>query len=116
MYNILVIDDEQAIGMLLVKVLSKYGYHVETALDGLEGIRKFDESNFDMVITDIRMPGLDGNGVIRHIRQSKKRGTPVVGLSGTPWLIDKKNFDAVLSKPSSIKTIIDTVNRNIKQH
>ncbi|RJP79611.1 MAG: response regulator [Desulfobacteraceae bacterium] len=116
MYNILVIDDEQAIGMLLTKVLSKYGYRVETALDGLEGIRKFDESDFDMVITDIRMPGLDGNGVIKHIRESKKRLTPVVGLSGTPWLIDKKSFDAVLSKPSSIKTIIDTVSSNMRHH
>lgn len=116
MYNILVIDDEKAIGLLLTKVLSKYGYRVETALDGLEGIRKFDESDFDMVITDIRMPGLDGNGVIKHIRESKKRLTPVVGLSGTPWLLDAQNFDAVLAKPSSIKTIIDTVTSNLRSH
>jgi CheY-like chemotaxis protein len=115
MYNILVIDDEKAIGMLLTQALSKLGWHVETALDGLEGIKKFDESNYDMVITDIRMPGMDGNGVIKHIRKSQKRLTPVVGLSGTPWLLENKDFDAVLSKPTSIKTLIDTV-ANIKRH
>jgi len=115
MYNILVIDDEKAIGMLLTQVLSKLDCHVETALDGLEGIKKFDESNYDMVITDIRMPGLDGNGVIKHIRESKKKRTPVVGLSGTPWLLENNEFNVVLSKPTSIKTLIETVT-NIKQH
>jgi len=109
MHNILVIEDEQAIAFLTTIALSKSGFNVEKAADGLEGIKKFDEGHFDLVITDILMPGIDGNGVVRHIRNSIRQSTPVIGVSGTPWLLEDSNFDAVLSKPSSIKTLVDTV-------
>ena len=116
MYNILVIDDEKSILQVLTIVLTKFGFNVETAADGLEGIKKFDEYNFDVVITDIKMPALDGNGVVRHIRNSKRRSTPVIGISGTPWLLENSDFDAVLSKPASIKTLVDTVKNITHPH
>jgi DNA-binding response OmpR family regulator len=75
----------------------------------LRDIWKGEKSNFDLVITDLQMPGIDGNGVVRHIRNSKRRTTPVVGLSGTPWLLEQSNFDAILQKPTSIKTLVATV-------
>lgn len=89
--------------------LMKCGFNVETTTDSLEGIEKFDKSHFDLVIKDILMPGLDGNGVVQHIRNSGKQFTPVIGVSGTPCLLEDGDFDAVLSKPSSIKTMVDTV-------
>jgi len=107
--NILVIDDDEAIPLILKKVLTKFGFSVELAADGLEGVKKFDEGNFALVITDIIMPGLNGMGVVRHIRRSKKRSTPIVGISGTPWLLARGDFDAVFEKPSSIMAIVDTV-------
>ncbi len=116
MYNILVIDDEKSILHVLTIVLTNFGFNVETAVNGLEGIKKFDECNFDVVITDIRMPALDGNSVVRHIRNSEKRSTPVIGISGTPWLLRDSDFDAVLSKPASIKTLVDTVNNVTHPH
>ena len=109
MYNVLIIDDEKSILHVLTMALTRYGFGVETAADGLEGIKKFDEGNFDAVITDIIMPALNGNGVVKHIRNSEKRYTPVIGISGTPWLLADGDFDAVLSKPTSIKTLINTV-------
>ena len=109
MHNILLIDDEKSIVTVLTMALTKFGFNVETATDGLEGVRKFDECNFDLVITDIIMPALDGNGVVRHIRNSERRSTPVIGMSGTPWFLEDGDFDAVLSKPTSIKILIDTV-------
>jgi len=109
MYNILVIDDEESIVSLLTMALVKFGFRVETAANGIEGIKKFDEGNFDLVITDIRMPVLDGNGVVRHIRNSERQYTSVIGMSGTPWFLEDGDFDAVLSKPTSIKTLINTV-------
>jgi DNA-binding response OmpR family regulator len=115
MHTVLIIDDEKSILHVLAIVLTKFGFNVETASDGLEGIKKFDECNFDVVITDICMPALDGNGVVRHIRNSQRRSTPVIGISGTPWLLENSDFDAVLSKPASIKTLVDTV-KNITQH
>jgi CheY-like chemotaxis protein len=115
MHNVLIIDDEKSILYVLTIVLTNLGFNVETAADGLEGIKKFDECNFNVVITDIRMPALDGNGVVKHIRNSEKRYTPVIGISGTPWLLENSDFDAVLSKPASIKTLVDTV-KNMTQH
>ncbi len=115
MYNILIIDDEKSILHVLTMALTRFGFNVETASDGLKGIKKFDECNFDVVITDIRMPALDGNGVVKYIRNSERRSTPVIGISGTPWFLEDGDFDAVLSKPASIKTLVDTV-KNITQH
>ncbi len=114
MYNILIIDDEKSILHVLTMALTRFGFNVETASDGLEGIKIFDESNFDVVITDIRKPALDGNGVVKHIRNSKRQYTPVIGISGTPWLLENSDFNAVLSKPTSIKTLVDTV-KNVTQ-
>lgn len=109
MRNILVIDNEESILLMLTMALAKYGFNVEIAADGLEGIKKFDEDHFDLVITDILMPGLNGNGVARHIRNSEKKYTPVIAISGTPWLVKNGDFDAVLPKPTSIQTLVDTV-------
>ncbi len=109
MPNILVIDDDESILLMLTMALTKFGFSVEIASNGLEGVKKIDEGNFDLVITDIIMPGLDGIGVARHIRRSKKRFTPIIGISGTPWLLVNGDFDAVFSKPSSIMAIVDTV-------
>lgn len=110
MNNILVIDDEESILLMLTMALAKYGFNAEIAVDGSEGIKKFDEGRFDLVIMDILMPGLNGNDVVRHIRNSDKKYTPVIAISGTPWLVENGSFDTVLPKPSSIKTLIDAVN------
>ncbi|MFC1886082.1 response regulator [Thermodesulfobacteriota bacterium] len=109
MGKILVIDDEDAIVLVLTMALERYGFNVEIAKDGMEGIKKFDEGQFDLVITDIRMNNLDGHGVLRHIRNSQRKFTPTVGISGTPWHLQKSDFDAILAKPFSIQPLIDTV-------
>ena len=109
MSTILVIDDEKGILRLMHQALTKFGHNVETADDGLEGIRKFDDGCFDIVITDIRMPVIDGNGVVAHIRKSEKQCIPVIGISGTPWLLEADNFDMVLSKPFPLKQLLNCI-------
>ena len=109
MSTILVIDDEKGILQLMHEALTIYGHKVETADDGLEGIRKFDDGCFDIVITDIRMPVIDGNGVVAHIRKSEKQCIPVIGISGTPWLLEADNFDMVLSKPFALKQLLKSI-------
>jgi len=106
---VLAIDDEKAILDMLKKALILFGFQVETASNGQEGIEKFDKTDFDVVITDILMPGTDGIGVLTHIRESDRAATPVIGISGTPWLLQKENFDMVLDKPFSIKVLMDVV-------
>ena len=60
MGSILVIDDERNITNLIREALEMFGHNVEVAFDGREGIDKFGRDRFDMVITDIRMPDIDG--------------------------------------------------------
>jgi len=109
MCKILVIDDEKVIKNMLQQLLEMHGHDVDTADDGYEGIQKFDNDCFDMVITDIRMPGVDGNSVAKHIRNSDKKYVPVIGMSGTPWTLEDNSFDTIFEKPFQLKALINTV-------
>jgi CheY-like chemotaxis protein len=113
MCSILVIDDEKGILRVLHAALTRSGHRVEIAEDGYEGIQKFDDGGFDIVITDMRMPGLDGEGVVKHIRKSPRKSVPVIGISGTPWLLKETSFDVVLPKPFPLQELIDSVSRLI---
>lgn len=106
---ILVIEDEKGILGLIEAALTRFGHQVETAEDGKEGIRKFDRGSFDMVITDYVMPEVDGEGVLDHIRRSSRHRTPVIGMSGTPWLLQGADFDLVLAKPFPLNKLVESV-------
>lgn len=115
MRSVLVVDDERSILELFDYALSINGYQVETASDGPEGLRKFREGRFDLVITDILLNGTDGRDLLERIRTSDKPRTPVIGVSGTPWLLENTDFDQVLEKPFSIQRLIDSVQGLIKR-
>lgn len=57
------------------------------------------------------MPDLDGKGIIRHIRNSSRPFTPIIGISVTPWLLQGAGCDAVLPKPFPLLTLIESVRR-----
>ncbi|MEJ2156364.1 MAG: response regulator [Desulfobacteraceae bacterium] len=109
MCNVLVIDDEEMVRDLLKQALSRVDVVVETVGDAEKGMAKFDNGAFDLVITDVRMPGVDGHRILHHIRKSKRNRTPVIGVSGTPWLLSKGDFDDVLHKPFAIRHLLDKV-------
>jgi CheY-like chemotaxis protein len=111
MGSILVIEDEKGILGLIEAALTRFGHTVETAQDGEEGIRKFDSGSFDMVITDYVMPEVNGEGVLDHIRRSSRRRTPIIGMSGTPWLLQGAGFDLVLAKPFPLNLLVESVKR-----
>ena len=107
--NILVIDDEKIVLSVLEIALTSIGHKVVLAQDGREGIRKFDEEIFDLVITDLIMPKIDGNGVIDHIRNSERKKTPIIGISGTPWELESHCLDSILAKPFPLKILLEKV-------
>jgi len=110
MCNVLVIDDEEMVRDLLKQALSRLDVSVETAGDAKNGMAKFDDGVYDLVITDVRMPGVDGHHIVHHIRRSKRHRTPVIGVSGTPWLLKDGDFDDVLHKPFAIQHLLEKVN------
>jgi DNA-binding NtrC family response regulator len=79
--HVLVIDDDAVVGRSFDRVLSGKGYEVDTALNGAEGLRDIDARDYDVVFTDIKMPGMDGLEVAEHIRV-KCPWTPVVVITG----------------------------------
>ena len=102
MCSVLVIDDELMIREMLKLALSRADVQVATAGDAAGGMA-------DLVITDVRMPGVDGHEVVHHIRRSGRKETPVIGLSGTPWLLQNGDFDDILQKPFAIHSLIEKV-------
>ena len=110
MAQILVIDDESGILDILRTILVSLGHKVKGAHDGQEGIELFENGNdFDLVITDIRMPRADGNQVAKHIRGSGKPDIPIVAISGFSNEIDKKLFDFSVRKPFRLETIVNLI-------
>ncbi|MCK5313379.1 MAG: response regulator [Desulfobacteraceae bacterium] len=103
---ILVIDDEQPILNLLAKSLTRNGYTVDTVESGEKGIEKIEANNYSLIFTDMKMPGLSGEQVLQYLKYIQKNVTPVVGMSGTPWLLEQCDFDAVLPKPFSMKELL----------
>ncbi|MEM8537767.1 MAG: response regulator [Pseudomonadota bacterium] len=80
--HILAIDDSRTIRTLLTICLEKAGFSVTTAVDGVDGVDKFQTADADLVITDVNMPNKDGFGVIEDIRNGEvNRAVPVLVLT-----------------------------------
>jgi CheY-like chemotaxis protein len=91
---------------------------VKIANDGSEALRCFDsEYPFDLVITDIHMPGVDGNDIAKHIRKSRNASVPIIAITGaSDESIQRSLFDLVLKKPFKLKNLDDAVLSLIRQN
>ena len=78
--RILVVDDEDKMRRLLEMALLSLGHEVVQAADGLEALKHFAEGSFDLVLTDLRMPNLDGVGLLRRLRE-QGNDVPVIVLT-----------------------------------
>ena len=103
--TILVIEDDPAVLAMLVKNLSRVGYEIIEATDGLEGLKMVGAGHYDLVITDIVMPFVSGVGVVSALKQ-KRPGVPVIAITGygkePETAAMEKNADLVLAKPVKI--------------
>lgn len=81
--RILLVEDNAVNRRLLGAMLRAGGFEMDEAEDGLAGLRMIDESHFDLVLMDLRMPGMDGITAIRHIRArgDAKAAVPVVVIT-----------------------------------
>jgi two-component system, OmpR family, response regulator len=104
--RILLVDDEESIQTLLSYPLRKDGYHVTSALDGPEALRRFGEARFDLVILDVMLPKLDGVEVCRQMRRSSQ--VPIIMLTAKGSETDKVaglevGADDYITKPFSMR-------------
>ena len=80
--KILTVDDSASIRLTTRVTLTNAGYEVTEAVDGMDGINKLKTSQFDLVITDLNMPNMDGLTMIRELRQiPAQMGVPVIFLT-----------------------------------
>jgi two-component system chemotaxis response regulator CheY len=80
--KILVIDDSQSIRELITMVLENAGYRVDCAIDGQDALKHFDGRDFNLVITDLSMPNMDGISLLKKVRAMEQyRSVPVLVLT-----------------------------------
>ncbi len=120
--KILVVDDERGIRYLLSDVLSDAGFEVSMAKDGQESLDQLKENRFDLVITDINMPRLDG---IEMLKRMKLAGRKEKVIIMTANLLDLKFEEAEVphvvkkfQKPFIVDNLLDVVTAEIanKKH
>ena len=110
--KILIIEDEEAIQKILSEPLIFAGYAVTVASDGLEGINKFHEQDFNLILLDIMLPKIDGYTVCEMIRQESQ--IPIIILTALDSEDAQiKGFDKLaddyITKPFSIKLVLKRV-------
>jgi len=111
--RVLLVDDEKGIRFLLSEALLHRGFEVSLASDGQESLEKLQETHFDLVITDINMPRLDGVSMLKNMHQTG-REEKIIIMTGNPSdqrLMDKDLPQVVthLHKPFGIEQFLDVV-------
>jgi DNA-binding NtrC family response regulator len=115
--NLLVVDDEEVIRKGMRRILEAEGYQIATSASGRTAIEKIQEQDFDVVITDLKMPGMDGIEVLKTIKilQPEVPVIIITGYSTVDTAVDAmKNgaFDYI-AKPFTSGLIIDKVQKAI---
>ncbi len=118
--RVLLVDDEVLILSGLQRVLGRFGYRVDTAVDGRKALETFSESpgSFDLVITDQTMPGITGIELSRKIREVRP-DIPVILCTGLDDTVDEQSMRSagireLLVKPTDMGELKSTVNRILK--
>jgi CheY-like chemotaxis protein len=114
--NILVIDDDPMVLPSLKKLFNKEGYNMVTAQSGKEALEKVKKTDFDLVVADIKMAGMDGvetaTAIKKHFSERNKPEIPIVFITGYADIADQKNaqkLGEVLIKPFDNKELLENV-------
>ncbi len=107
MKNILIAEDDPASRELFLQILETAGYQVIEVCDGSQVLQKLNQTKPDLIVLDIRMPGLDGFSVLNQLRQDPRLASvPVIAITAHAMRGDREKilaagFNEYLSKPIS---------------
>ena len=113
MQRVLVVDDDEVIRDILSTMLMTIGFGVDVASRGDEGLNLFRKNLFDLVVTDLKMPGMDGWTLSYYIKDEAP-DTPVVLITGLTWehvkdKLARSCVDSVMFKPFGFTELKSTV-------
>ena len=115
--KILLVDDNAVVRDMLVDLVGSLGYMADAASGGAEALALFDRNRYDIVLTDLLMPGMSGWEVLAGVRQRDPR-MPVVIITGTPAVGDPRAAQpgvTVLKKPVDVKALDETIKQKLSQ-
>ena len=117
--KILLVDDEEIIRQLLVRTLAEKGYTVESVEDGNLALEKVRENNFNLLITDLKMPKVDGIAVLREIKKVNPY-IEVIIITGYPTIelaVDAIRIGAFdfICKPFDMQALLTTIERSLEK-
>ena len=113
--TILVVEDEITTLKVIKMVLQREGYHIVTATNGEEGLRKAEEVAPDLMILDIMLPGMDGFQVCHYLRKNPQTAKlPVIMFSGLDRPADQRHAfeagsDDYITKPVKMAELLEKV-------
>ena len=117
--KILVVDDEKNVRVLFERILAKEGYEVECAASGSEAIDKLANNSFDLVVTDLKMDGIDGLDLIRKGKRTNQ-AIPFILISGygtaqTAVSAAQEGADVYLMKPIDMTDLKQAVKKALRK-
>lgn len=117
--HILVVDDESAIRYSITKTLQRVGYQVDSASSGEEALQMLGQKNYDVVLTDIRMPGISGVELLARVKEEAPDAIVILltGYASLDTAVESLRLGAhdYLIKPSSSQDIRDSVTRGVER-
>ncbi|SEG06026.1 response regulator transcription factor [Lachnospira multipara] len=120
MSKLLIIEDEVKIARFVELELKHEGYEVDFSMDGREGLEKALTGNFNLILLDIMLPGLNGLEVLRRIRANNIK-TPVIMLTARDAVMDKVSgldagADDYITKPFAIEELLARIRVSLKHN
>ncbi|MBR3785800.1 MAG: response regulator transcription factor [Firmicutes bacterium] len=118
--KLLIVEDEKRLCQTIAKYFKEQGYTIDTCYDGSDALDYIDGTEYDAIVLDIMLPGLDGISVLRRIR-AKKLTTPVLLLTAKTAIEDKvdgldSGADDYLTKPFSLEELSARIRVLIRRH
>lgn len=115
--KILLLDDEPIVTKRLKPILQRKGYYVETFIKSIDALNRFRQHPFDLVITDLKMEGLDGMELLRQVKELKPE-TEVIVITGFATMeTAKESFRQgvidFLAKPFKLGDLQDAVTKAV---
>lgn len=119
--KVIIIEDNRDISELVTLHLNDIGIQVDAFYDGIKGWNSINNKQYDLIILDIMLPGMDGLEICKKIRQTSKAYTPILMLTSRSSEMDRvlgleSGADDYLTKPFSLMEMVARVKALIRRH